>query len=141
MKNLIISALVLTVAVVFAGCRGSNSTYTTTPTSGYTEASTNGSQSETPTINNGNGPITTAATDSSMDDTSEEGGAGIMPNGQTNGGTGSSNANSSSNTGTSGNGSTSTGNETAGKSSGTASKNGSNTNSTGKAAGKGMGSN
>lgn len=58
MKNVVISALVFSICLVLAGCRGSNSTYTTAITE-----TTVTTQAETPTINNGNGPITTAPTD------------------------------------------------------------------------------
>ena len=49
--------MVVAILAAFSGCRGSNSTYTTAPT---TTAMT--TQPETPTINNGNGPLTTAST-------------------------------------------------------------------------------
>ncbi len=57
MKNIMISLMVLTMGIIFAGCRGSNSTYTT-----ESVATTVETQASTPTINNGNGPITTAPT-------------------------------------------------------------------------------
>lgn len=55
---------------VLAGCRGGNSTYTTAATTAMTTAmttqmttaaTTENAAAQTPTINNGNGPVTTAA--------------------------------------------------------------------------------
>lgn len=55
---------------VLAGCRGGNSTYTTAATTATTTAvttqmttasTTENTAAQTPTINNGNGPVTTAA--------------------------------------------------------------------------------
>lgn len=66
MKNIIISMMVLSMSLVFAGCRGSNSTYTTEPVTTTAET-----QAETPTINNGNGPITTAPADTVTTETTE----------------------------------------------------------------------
>lgn len=57
MKNIIISMMIMSMSLVFAGCRGSNSTYTTESVTTTVET-----QAETPTINNGNGPITTVPT-------------------------------------------------------------------------------
>lgn len=64
MKNIIISMMVLAMSIVLTGCRGSNSTYTTEPATTTAET-----QALTPTINNGNGPITTAPITNTTSDT------------------------------------------------------------------------
>lgn len=64
MKMIVTAVLAAAVSLFLAGCRGNNSTYTTAQTTAMTTQSTTApSQTQTPTINNGNGPVTTASTE------------------------------------------------------------------------------
>lgn len=76
MKRIGLLTVVLAMVCILAGCRGNKSTYTTPTTAATTamttamttQATTENTATQTPTINNGNGPVTTAAPDDNSTD-------------------------------------------------------------------------
>lgn len=74
MKHLAICVILTCCVLALCGCRGGNSTYTTAPSTvpNTTLASeTENAQTQTPTIDNGNGPVTTASMEPDVTTSSE----------------------------------------------------------------------
>lgn len=77
MKHLAICVILICCVSALYGCRGGNSTYTSAPSTvpNTTLASEpENAQTQTPTIDNGNGPVTTAATNPNDTDSAEASG-------------------------------------------------------------------